>query len=210
MRLFIFDMGGVVTANVSCVPAMAARLGMDAEAFYRGAGSDPDASPASPFNLGDLAELSKGSITPEVFWDRFSGRTGISAAGDLWGTFFRPEPIPGTYAAIDALKARGYRVVCGTNTLRAHYEHHRVQGHYGCFHAVYASHQMGVIKPDPEFWRRILDAEGCSPEDAFFIDDHPENVRAAASLGLGAHRFVDPAGLREALGPWLENKETLR
>lgn len=203
MKLFIFDMGGVLTGNVACIPDMAAHLGLSADAFYRGAGSDPDAGHTSPYNLGDLAELMKGSISPEAFWARFSGRTGLRVGEDLWGTFFRPAPIPGTYAAIGALKARGRRVVCGTNTLRAHYRAHADQGHYGCFHAVYASHLMGVIKPDPAFWRRILEAEGCDPSDAFFVDDTLENVRAAESLGIRSHRFTDPAALGGALREWI-------
>lgn len=203
MKLFIFDMGGVLTGNVACIPDMAAHLGLSADAFYRGAGSDPGASHTSPYNLGDLAELMKGSISPETFWARFSGRTGLRVGEDLWGTFFRPEPIPGTYAAIEALKARGRRVVCGTNTLRAHYRSHADQGHYACFHAVYASHLMGVIKPDPAFWRRILESEGCDPSDAFFVDDTLENVRAAEYLGIRSHRFTDPAALGEALREWI-------
>lgn len=202
MKLFIFDMGGVVTANVACVPDMAAHLGLSADDFYRGAGSDPRSPHTSPYNLGDLGNLMRGSIRPEDFWSRFSERTGLSVGEDLWGTFFRPEPIPGTYAALAALKARGRRVVCGTNTLSAHYASHTAQGHYGIFDAVYASHLMGEIKPDPAFWRLILEAERCAPEDAFFVDDTAENVRAAESLGLRAHRFTDPQTLAEALGEW--------
>lgn len=202
MRLFIFDMGGVVTGNVFCIPAMAAHLGIAVPDFFRGAGSDPDAAHTSPYNLGDVAEIMKGAITPAAFWLRFNERTGLSVAEDLWGSFFQPEADPGTYAVIAALKERGYRVVCGTNTMHAHYQEHLSKGHYACFSAVYASHKMGVIKPDPAFWRLILRTESCLPQDAFFVDDHGENVCAAEALGLRAHRFTDSASLAEALREW--------
>lgn len=203
MKLFIFDMGGVVTGNVFCVPAMASSLGIDVADFFRGAGSDPDVSHTSPYNLGDVAALMKGAISPETFWTRFRDRTGLSAAGDLWGAYFNPVRDEGTYAVIAALKERGYRVVCGTNSLHAHYEIHSSRGEYGCFDAVYASHKMGVIKPDPAFWRLILRTESCAPGDAFFVDDHQENVAAAEALGLRAHRFIDSAALSGALAEWI-------
>jgi putative hydrolase of the HAD superfamily len=208
MRLFIFDMGGVVTANVQCIPDMAASLGMREADFFRGAGSDPDAAtraeaPTSPYNLGDVGALMRGAITPERFWAEFNRRTGSAVRGDLWRDFFRPLPDAGVYAAIEALKAAGFRVVCGTNSLDAHYKVHVEEGHYACFHEVYASHLMGLIKPAPAFWRRILDAEGCPAEEAFFIDDHKENVDAARALGLSVHLFKDAAGLRADLASWI-------
>ena len=83
IRLFIFDMGGVVTANVQCIPDMAASLGMSEADFFRGAGSDPEAAtravaPTSPYNLGDLGALMRGDIPPDRFWAAFSARTARS------------------------------------------------------------------------------------------------------------------------------------
>jgi len=56
---------------------------------------------------------------------------------------------------------------------------------------VYASHLMGVSKPEPDFWLRILEAEGRTAEQAFFVDDFAENVDAARRLGIRSHRFTD-------------------
>lgn len=202
MKLFIFDMGGVVTGNVQCIPAMAASLGITSDDFFRGAGSDPTVSHTSPYNLGDVGALMAGRLSPASFWANFSARTGIPVAGDPWGAFFEPERIEGTYAAVEALKAAGHRVVCGTNSLEAHYDSHVARGDYACFHAVYASQLMGLIKPDPRFWTYILQAEGRRAEEAFFVDDHLENVEAARALGLGVHHFRGPEGLAAALAPW--------
>ncbi|PKL09830.1 MAG: haloacid dehalogenase [Spirochaetae bacterium HGW-Spirochaetae-7] len=202
MKLFIFDMGGVVTSNVACIPEMAASLGIGVDAFFRGTLADPSDIRTSPYNTGDIAELMKGTISPGTFWTRFNARTGLAVQEDLWAAFFRPEPDEGTYAVIAALRSNGWRVVCGTNTMHAHYESHLACKHYACFDAVYASHRMGVIKPDPAFWHCILDAESCEPNEAFFTDDDAGNVRAAGELGLRAQLFVDSSTLAASLGEW--------
>ena len=61
------------------------------------------------------------------------------------------------------------------------------------------SAEEGVAKPDPEIYRRTLDRLGVSPAEAVFIDDRPENVAAAQSLGIHALYSADPDHLlREA------------
>jgi len=202
MKLFIFDMGGVVTGNVGCIPAMAASFGISADDFFHAAGSDPHATHTSPYNLGDVGGLMRGDLSPVVFWANFSTRTGITVSGDPWRTFFNPIRIEGTYQTIEALKRAGYRVVCGTNSLDAHYAVHTERGEYDCFHKVYASQLMGIIKPDPAFWEHILRVESCPAEEAFFVDDNLENVEAAGRLGLHTLLFTTTEKLKEALCPW--------
>lgn len=61
---------------------------------------------------------------------------------------------------------------------------------------------LGHAKPDPAYFRAILDRLGVGPEGIVFVDDRPDNVEAAASVGLSAH-VHDPAsgadGLRGVL-----------
>ena len=63
------------------------------------------------------------------------------------------------------------------------------RGDYKVFDKVYASHRMGVMKPDPAFFRYILRAEQCSPEKGIFIDDLEDNVSTAVSMGIRAIHF---------------------
>ncbi len=67
------------------------------------------------------------------------------------------------------------------------------------FDAVYASYVLGVAKPDATFFLRILEAEGCAPCEAVFIDDLEGHVAAARGLGVRAVRFTDAASLARAL-----------
>ena len=128
----------------------------------------------------------------------FLARSGLKAAEDYWRTLFRPR-LDGETAGLVRELSRGARTVSGTNTIAVHHEINLALGHHDAVQAVYASHLMGFAKPEPEFWLAILEAEGVAPGRAFFVDDYPENVEAARSLGLEARLYVSAAELRREL-----------
>jgi putative hydrolase of the HAD superfamily len=190
MKLFIFDMGGVLANNAAVIPLMAESLGLGEADFFLGAGSDPTVTHTSPYHLGDIAALMRGELSSAEFWENFSQRTGIAVRGDPWYDCFRPELDNDTAALVAGLREKGCRVVCGTNTLEAHFRRHNERGDYRFFDKVYASHLMGIIKPDPGFWRFILKEEAALPGETFFTDDLEENIEAARRLGLGVRLFT--------------------
>lgn len=69
----------------------------------------------------------------------------------------------------------------------------------GRFEQVVASHELGVRKPDRRFYRALCSRVGAEPEEIAFVDDREDNARAAAALGLRAHRFVGAGALRRWL-----------
>ena len=70
----------------------------------------------------------------------------------------------------------------------------------GYFAAIWASHHLGVRKPEPEFFSRLL-AEIAEPAQAcMFVDDRRRNCEAAASTGMRVHLFKGAEQLREELG----------
>jgi FMN hydrolase / 5-amino-6-(5-phospho-D-ribitylamino)uracil phosphatase len=60
---------------------------------------------------------------------------------------------------------------------------------------VWASHHLGVRKPDTRFFARILAAIGADPADCLFVDDREVNVQAALAVGLRAHLFAGAGGV---------------
>ena len=52
------------------------------------------------------------------------------------------------------------------------------------FLKVYLSHEMGLVKPDLEIYRRILIEQDLNPEKTLFIEDTKENALAANKLGI--------------------------
>lgn len=49
---------------------------------------------------------------------------------------------------------------------------------------LFATAHYGARKPDPSVFSRVLEAYGATPEETFFIDDMPENIRGAETLGI--------------------------
>ncbi len=68
-----------------------------------------------------------------------------------------------------------------------------------CFDGVYASHSLGVRKPDEAFYRALLDAIGRQPAECLFVDDRTVNCDAARAVGMAAHHFDGADGLRARL-----------
>lgn len=59
----------------------------------------------------------------------------------------------------------------------------------------YLSYKLGVMKPNPEFYRSVLHEEKVSSESTVFIDDVEENVEGAQAAGMTGVRFKNPADL---------------
>jgi 2-haloacid dehalogenase len=54
----------------------------------------------------------------------------------------------------------------------------------------------GVMKPDPQYFRRALSRFGLRPGDCLFIDDRAQNIEVARSLGIPTALFRSPEKLR--------------
>ena len=208
MKLFIFDMGGVVAHNVAVEGAVAKAVGMSEREFYEVCKYDRAARGKIINKKIDVRDadimtmLSNGELTTDEFWSEFEKRTGVRVSTDYLGLFFNPV-LDG--AVVDIVKAlrKKYRVVCGTNTIQSHYDIHLARGDYALFDKTYASNMIGASKPDVEFWKRIMLGEGVASEDIFFTDDNEANCAASSSLGIRTFHFTNADDLRNEVRPWL-------
>jgi len=179
--LYIFDMGGVVARNTDVFPHVLRYLDITREEFLTLAGEN-------------LEKLLQGKVSTDEFWARFSRMYGKKVEEELFGKFFHSSIDREVMDLITQLKGSS-RVVCGTNTLDPHYDYHLDRGHYDIFDAVFASHKIGLSKPNPEFYRYILRNEGVNPENVFFVDDTEVNVLSAKRMGINATLFRDSKSL---------------
>jgi HAD superfamily hydrolase (TIGR01509 family) len=185
VRLYIFDMGGVISADTRYERQIARSLGIEPRCLYS-------------LVEAEFGELTAGRISLEEFSRRVAAKTGRELDGNLLRRHFHPRLNRRVARLAEGLR-RGARVVVGTNTIGPHYEVHQRRGDYALFDAVYASHRMGLAKPDPEFYRFILKKEGCSAGETVFVDDRPENVESARSLGIRAFLFSGARRLEREL-----------
>lgn len=192
IRLCMFDMGGVVAkhSDTSLERLILRDCGIvEHDTFV-------SLDPRLPLLL---AEHSKAAIGEEEMWRQFTVLTGIavpSHTDSLWGRYFKPELDEHVVGIVEELKQQGYRMVCATNTEKAHYEHHRDSGQYRLFDAVYASLELGEVKPDKAFFDAILSTEQEKPGHVLFVDDLLENCEAAANYGINTILYTDPVELR--------------
>jgi putative hydrolase of the HAD superfamily len=59
----------------------------------------------------------------------------------------------------------------------------------------FLSYELGLVKPDPAIFEKVVEELGVAPRDVVFVDDNQLNVDGARSVGLDAHlaRGVDEA-----------------
>jgi putative hydrolase of the HAD superfamily len=62
-------------------------------------------------------------------------------------------------------------------------------GFDGIFKHVFVSSEMGVIKPQPEFYTKLLSSVDVSAEGILFVDDRKPNVDAAVSAGMQGYHY---------------------
>ena len=109
-------------------------------------------------------------------------------------------PIPGMYELIEELKAKGYGIYLLSNaSLRQHEYWPRIEASR-FFDGTLISADEGVIKPQPEIYRLILERFSLKAEECFFIDDVPANIEGALFCGIpGAVFYNDVKYLRQNL-----------
>lgn len=110
-------------------------------------------------------------------------------------------------SVVSGLRQRGYGCALATNQQphRATFMAEQLR-YRELFDHCFFSCEMGLAKPDPDYFRAILTELGLTPAEVLFIDDKPQNVASAQSVGVHAACFANPKDgkghlvLRELLG----------
>lgn len=123
------------------------------------------------FALGVIDELNL-NITAEAFLKDFA----------QW----ERGPYPGALQLLEKLKKK-YTIACLTNNNAVHWETLMAKSDIGSkFHHSYISFEVGLLKPEPEFYEYALREMNLDPGDVLFLDDNQKNVEAAFNLGIRA------------------------
>ena len=122
-------------------------------------------------------EYEKGKLTYEEAMNGFIS-TDPDIADELRKAYDSCSGIMGRYdyteGWISSLKEAGYKLYCITNFTPAGYEQ--------CYECI--SFIEGVVKPDPEIYKILLNRYDLKAEECVFIDDTEENVIGAEKLGI--------------------------
>lgn len=108
--------------------------------------------------------------------------------------------VPGTVDVLRSLHAAGVPQWGLTNWSDELYPHAPAMFDFlGLLDGVVVSGTAGVAKPDPRVFVLVSERAGLPLDRLVFVDDRPDNVAAAAALGMDALVFTDAATLRTAL-----------
>ncbi len=95
-------------------------------------------------------------------------------------------PAPGARAVLEALRARGLKIGVLSNTLPNVGVTLEAVGLADLVDVALASCTLGVHKPDPSVFVLAAERLDLAPPHILFVDDRPENVEAARSVGMQA------------------------
>ena len=72
---------------------------------------------------------------------------------------------------------------------------------------IYASCRMGLLKPSPEIYPKMLSEGQMKPEETLFVDDGIANVEAAQALGIHSLLVKNTEDWHDALQDMLNQLE---
>lgn len=115
---------------------------------------------------------------------------------DLLGLWEMASIDPEAFSFVTELRDRGIPCHLASNQQ----DHRRAWmrdswGYDEHFDRVYYSSDLGVAKPDPQFFELILDDLGLSAGDVGFIDDSVPNVEAARAVGIRSFQYEPRSGI---------------
>ena len=104
-------------------------------------------------------------------------------------------------AAARAVRGEGRFVMAALNNESRVLNEYRIEafGLKEVFHVFFSSCYTGLRKPEPAAFQNALTLTQRTPEETLFLDDRPENIAAAARLGLHTLQVRDPEHLGEEL-----------
>lgn len=151
----------------------------------------------------DWVDLDKGTISLASAIDRGATRTGLPAQDIARLLHAVPSfltPIHHTIDLISRLSSTANKlfVLSNMHTASIAYleQEHDI---WDLFDGVVISSRINKVKPDLEIYQHLLDTYQLEPAETVFIDDMPENLAAASSLGIQTIQFIDSVQCEQAL-----------
>lgn len=155
-------------------------------------------------------QFDKGLIDASGFRKGVRALSGVKSLSDkeidyAWNSLLIGVP-KGNHEVLLQLKDK-YRTFLLSNNNEIHYanimaylqEQYKVENNSVFFEKDYYSHLMGMRKPNKDIFERIIDEQNLLPEETLFIDDSPQHLETAKSLGFTTVLFNTPKDLKKLI-----------
>lgn len=186
-KAILFDLGNVLLrlkTDDLLKRMLANQSGLDTQAFLTDLRSQGSAHEA----------YERGQITGLEFYRHLLARWKLSWSYEEWlknwNDYFLPNP-PMEVLLAELVQMGGLRFFVLSNTNREHMAHvRRVYRFFDVVEQVFASSDLGLRKPEPEFFQTAIQKIGLPVGDILFIDDVARFVEAARARGLRAFHYT--------------------
>jgi FMN phosphatase YigB (HAD superfamily) len=193
IKNIIFDLGGIfIEIHFSKTEKAFSDLGVaNWSQFY---------TQSTASNL--FENLETGKISPEQFYEGFRKESGVALTDgqirDSWNAMLGTFPVE----RLEWLEKIGkqYNIYLYSNTNLIHYiafqkifregtgkknfDNYFIKAHY--------SHELGLRKPYPESFKKLLETESLQAVETLFIDDTAKNIEGAKQAGLQTILLLPP------------------
>ena len=136
-----------------------------------------------------------GKITTEKLIDSlsrtFKSKKTIDEVKRLWLKYYSvlARPDKTVLTIIKVLRKQKYKTYLISNTNKMSDLHNRKVGIYDYFDGLFLSFELGLCKPNLEFYKLVLSRLNIKAEECVFIDDDEKNLGPARSLGINTILF---------------------
>lgn len=204
----IFDFGGVITSSpFEAFNRMEAKRGLPHDFVRRVNSANPDTNAWAKFERAEISAAEFDILfaaEAEAMGHNLDGASVIAClSGDI-----RPAMV----AALDRLKADGFRLGCITNNVPSGEgagmagtaeKARAVAAVMARFDHIIESSKVGVRKPDPRIYNMMCAALDVEPRQCIYLDDLGINCKPAAALGMAAIKVISGDQALQDLGALL-------
>jgi len=178
-----FDIGGVCLSNGwdhEQRQALARRFRFDYESFDSRHRQVVDALERGQLTLDDYLQ-----------WTLFYQPRPFQPADIVDAIEQLSMPFTETLAIVKALRDSGRYLLATLNNESRELNEYRIQRFAlrELFTVFFTSCYLGLLKPQPEHYRRAMQITQRSPDECLFVDDRPMNVEVAGILGMHPIQF---------------------
>ncbi len=200
IRKIIFDWGGVLCKGD-------ADTGTFTGVVVRNASGEKADADSRVFRVFDrlIAEMDLGRISSGEFTRKVEEELGLGISEPGMGEIFRKSIVPNDEVIRIAEKLAGkYDLVMASNNNEVvmgclEKEHAKM---LGLFQKGYFSHELGMGKPNPQFFEYLLKDLKVSGSECIFIDDKQENLDVASEKGMKTILYTDAESLKKGLSSY--------
>lgn len=190
----VFDLGGVIVEL----------RGLPVLPQWTGSNESPESTWEKWLTSSAPKAFESGLIGADEFAERIVTELSMEVSAKEYLDYFTRLPIgpyPGALDMLHALKGN-YTTALFSNSNEIHWplKMGRMQLDTA-FHHHFASHLMGMAKPDAPAYQHVIDSLNVDPQQILFFDDNQINVDAARNAGMRSERVQGIDELQKKLTP---------